>query len=132
MTPEQREAFDQRCAQVRREHLARDPRVRKARRKRRRSVLSSVAGALVTVAVMLLLTKSFLLALHGPRDYARIVAPAVAGHAADSPRALALLPDPVSTGIADVLRPFLPNAAPVAQTRPNVPEPDQQPDPPEA
>ncbi len=122
MTPEQKTAFQKRRTELRLRHLANDPKLRKARIKRRFSVLSAVLGAFVTIGVMLMLTKSFMVAVHGPADYARIVAPALSATEDASLRNMILMPDPVSSEVAAFLRPFLPGQGVVAGTQTPPPE----------
>lgn len=121
MTPEQRDDFELRRDLIRHKHMKNDPKLRKARRKRRLSVVGAVMGACVTVAVMLLLSKSFLIALHGPRDYAGIMVPEAVTQVPDSPLHVALMPDPISTGIADLMRPILVQTGAVASASPASP-----------
>lgn len=132
MTPEQKNAFEKRRHELRLRHLANDPKLRKARNKRRLSVLTAVLGAFVTIGVMLMLTKSFMVAVHGPDEYTRIVAPALSHDAPDSLLNTILMPDPVSTEVAAILRPFLPGQGDVAGTRPTEPVAEPEGDSPEA
>ncbi len=122
MTPEQREEFADRANAVKYRHLINDPRLRRARRRLRLSMFSAVIGACVTIAVMLLLTKSFLLALHGPADYARVIVPSVQTLDDDSMLRRMLMPDPVSTGIADMVRPILQQSGVLATAVPASPD----------
>lgn len=122
MTPEQREEFAIRADLVKYKHLKNDPTLRRARRKFRLSIVSAVVGACVTIAVMLMLTKSFMMALHGPDAYARIIAPSVQTQDEGALLRQALMPDPVSSEIAEMLSPFLQQSGPMAETAPSVAE----------
>lgn len=132
MTREQRDDFELRRDLVRLKHLKNDPKLRKLRRKRRLGIVASLIGAGVTVAVMLLLTKGFLLALHGPNSYTKMIVPEAVQREANSLIHQALMPDPVSAEIADMLRPILSQAGIRAAAVPAAPvqpaEPDELPD----
>lgn len=115
MQTSQRNEFEQRRSALMRKHIENDPKLRAVRRKRRLSVVFSVAGSLVTIAVVTLLIKSFLLAVHGPQGYAQMVAPVLYGQDHDSFAVQLLGVDPLSTEISAFLRPMLPAATdPVA------------------
>lgn len=118
MTPEQKTAFEQRRTELCLRHLANDPKLRKARIRLRLSMLTAVLGAFVTIGVMLLLTKSFMVAVHGADEYTTLIAPALTEDAPDSLLGTLLLPDPVSSELAAFLRPFLPGQGEVAGTLP--------------
>lgn len=116
MNTTQKGDFERRRGAVLRRHIANDPKLRAMRRKRKLSMVFSLAGSLVVIAAVMLLIKSFLLALHGPQGYARIMAPVLDGQPRDSLVVQIVGPDPVSDGLADLLRPVLPSArtSPVA------------------
>ena len=117
MQTDQKAEFQKRRMAVLKHHIANDPKLRAERRKRKLSILFSVAGSLVVTAVVLLLLKSFLLAHHGPRGYAQIMAPVLQGLDRESIAGQIFGADPVSTEIAAILRPILPAAsAPFAST----------------
>lgn len=118
MSLEQKEDFQKRRLKVMRRHVANDPKLRKARRKRRTSVVVSVLGSMVAVAGFLILLKSFVLAVHGPRDYAQMVAPMLESDLSGGVVARALSADPVSTEIAAFLRPMLPRQTDIAASGP--------------
>lgn len=122
MTPDQKAAFDQRRNEVCLRHLQNDPRIRKARRERRWQQMRAVLGAVIAVAVMLVLTKSFMIAMHGPGGYAQIVAPVMPAQDSGSLIQSVLMPDPVSSEIAALLRPFLTEEGSVATSISAVPE----------
>lgn len=114
MSLEQKEDFQKRRTKVLRRHIASDPKLRKARRRRRLSVALSVLGSMVAVAVFMVLLKSFVLAVHGPRDYAQMVAPMIQNESTGSLAVRALGVDPVSAEIAALLRPLLPRRTDLA------------------
>lgn len=118
MTLEQKEDFQKRRNKVMRRHIANDPKLRKARRQRRRSVALSVLGSLVAVAGFMVVLKSFVLAVHGPRDYAQMVAPMVESNLAGGIVGKAFSADPISTEIAAFLRPMLPQQTNLAANAP--------------
>ena len=118
MTIEQKCEFEQRCMEVHRKHLANDPKFRAMRRKRRLGILVSVTGSMLGVAFAMVLLKSFVLAHHGPRDYAQIVAPMLEGRADSSLAARLFGIDPVSAEIAALLRPLLLAGSTVAASAP--------------
>lgn len=118
MSLDQKEDFQKRRVKVLRKHIANDPKLRKAKRKRKMSVALSVLGSLVAVAVFMVLLKSFVLAVHGPRGYAQIVAPIVENDAAGSLALRALGADPISAEIAAILRPLLPRRTDLASSEP--------------
>lgn len=119
MTDEQKRQFQQRSQQVQRRHIENDPKIRAMRRKRKRAVLGSLMGSVFAFAVAMLLIKSFVLALHGPREFARMVAPILEGQAADSVPSRLLGPDPASTEIAAMLQPLLPQRTTIAASTPS-------------
>lgn len=114
MTPEQELDFKRRRMRVVQKHLKNDPKHRKMRRMRRLGLLSSVLGSVVTLGVFLVLLKSFVLALNGPRDYAALVAPLVEGQSETSLAAYVFAVDPVSLLIAEFIAPMLPSVTNVA------------------
>ncbi len=116
MTDEQKKQFEQRREQVRRRHIENDPKIRALRRKRTRAVIGSLVGSVFAFAVAMVLIKSFVLAVHGPRELARTVAPVLEEQAAESVMARLLGPDPVSTEIAAMLQPLLPQGTTIAAT----------------
>ena len=118
MTDEQRRQFAQRRQQVQRKHVENDPKIRAMRRQRRRARFGAVLGSVFAFAVAMLLIKSFVLAMHGPREFARMVAPVLEGQTADSVPSRLLGPDPVSTEIAAMLQPLLPQRTTIATTTP--------------
>ncbi len=118
MTPDQKCEFEQRRIEVQRKHLANDPKLRAMRRKRKLSIAFSVTGSVIAVAFAMVLLKSFVLAHHGPRDYAQIVAPMLEGRADSSLAARLFGIDPVSAEIAGLLRPLLPAGSTVAASAP--------------
>lgn len=116
MQTSQKNEFEQRRSALMKKHIESDPRLRAERRKRRLSIAFSMAGSLVTIAVVTLLIKSFLLAIHGPQGYAQMVAPVLHGQDRESLAVQLLGADPLSTEIAAFLRPMLPAATdPVAR-----------------
>ncbi len=117
MTPEQELDFKRRRMKVVKKHLKNDPKLRRTRRQRRMSVLTSVLGSVVMLGVFMLLLKSFVLALNGPRDYAQLVEPLLQGQPDSSFITQALAVDPVSEQIADMIAPMLPTVTNVAVTR---------------
>ncbi len=123
MTPEQELDFKKRRMRVVQKHLKNDPKYRKMRRARRMSLFSSVLGSVVTLGVFLLLLKSFVLALNGPRDYAALVAPMVEGQSESSIVARLLTIDPVSSQIAGLIAPMLPSVTNVAAYTIEAPRP---------
>ncbi|MCC5963848.1 MAG: hypothetical protein JJU09_12040 [Rhodobacteraceae bacterium] len=122
MTPDQKAAFDHRRNEVCLRHLRSSPEIRKARRRRRGQRVRALLGSLVAVAIMLVLTKSFMIAMHGPGAYAQIVAPALPAQEGGSLIQTMLMPDPVSSEIAALLRPFLSEEGSVATSISTVPE----------
>ena len=122
MTPEQREDFALRADLVKFKHLKNDPKLRRARRRFRLSIVSAVIGAFVTIAVMLMLTKSFMMALHGPDAYASMIPPSVQMRDDGTLLYQALMPDPISSGIAEMLRPLLQQSGTLADTAPSAAE----------
>lgn len=121
MTDDQKKEFQQRRGSVMRRHMEADPKIRALRRKRKRSMLASLLGSVVVFAVALLLIKSFMLAVHGPRDFARIISPMVEGQDAQSLAVRLLGPDRVSTEIAALLEPILPRRTQLVTTTPPAP-----------
>jgi hypothetical protein len=121
MTNEQRSEFEQRRLNVVRQHVANDPKIRALRRKRKWKVVTSVLGSVVAVAVAMVLIKSFVLAVHGPRDFAQIMAPVLDGTTAGSVPSLLFGPDPVSSELAAILQPLLPGSTRLAVTAPEAP-----------
>ena len=116
MTPEQELDFKRRRMKVVQKHLKNDPKLRQARRARRRSLVSSALGSVVIFGVFMLLLKSFILALNGPADYAAMVSPLLEGQEEGSVMALLLSVDPLSKEIAGMIAPMLPNTTDVAAT----------------
>ncbi|TVP69197.1 MAG: hypothetical protein EA339_15050 [Rhodobacteraceae bacterium] len=123
MTPEQELDFKKRRMRVVQKHLKNDPKYRKMRRARRLGLISSVLGSVVTLGVFLLLLKSFVLALNGPRDYAALVAPMVEGQGESSVVAQLLGVDPISLQIAGFIGPMLPSVTNVAASTVEAPRP---------
>lgn len=133
MTREQCDEFEIRRDMVRLRHLKNDPKLRKARRKRRLSILSALIGACVTVGVMLVLSKSFLIALHGPTSYTSMIVPETIQRDDGSLMHQAMMPDPVTAEIAAMLRPLLTQAGMRAAVAPASPVPPvQNEEPPDA
>ncbi|WP_071797590.1 hypothetical protein [Natronohydrobacter thiooxidans] len=118
MSLEQKEEFQKRRNSILRKHIANDPKLRKARRKRKLSVALSVLGSLVTLAVFMVMLKSFVLAIHGPQGYAQMVAPMLERDSAGPLATRALGADPVSAEIAALLRPMLPRRTDLAASAP--------------
>lgn len=116
MEATQKAEFEQRRLSVVRRHMKNDPKQRAARRKRKVAIFYSFLGSLVVVALVLLLIKSFVLAVHGPRGYTQMVAPILEGQPSDAVVAQLFGPDPISDEIAAMLRPFLPSMADIAPT----------------
>jgi cytochrome c oxidase assembly factor CtaG len=106
MTEAQRAEFEQRRLAIMAASIKKDPKHRQYTRKRRLSVLASVLGSVVVFGVVLLLLKSFILALEGHDAYAQLVAPIMDSQPDGGVIALAVAPDPVSTGIAAMLKPL--------------------------
>ncbi len=124
MNTTQKAEFEQRRLCVLRKHIEHDPKLRAMRRKRKLSMMFSVAGSFGAIAVALLLIKSFLLALHGPQGYAQIVAPVVEQQGRGSVVVQLIDPDPVSAGIAAALRPALPSRERETVAMSGLPAPD--------
>ncbi len=102
--------FKMNRAEVLKAHLMRDKTYLADRRKRRvRGVLGAMQIMAATIGVLAVM-KSLMLATNSPADYARIIAPAMAGLDAGHPFARALLPDSLTMTVAEALRPMLANA----------------------
>jgi len=111
MTSEQRLEFEQRRLAVMRTHVQDNPVLRRHHRTRRLAVARSVLGSFIVFGAVLLLIKSFIIAFEGPEEYADMVAPLLAGQSDGAVLARAVGPDPLSTGIAAVVSPLLPDRA---------------------
>lgn len=116
MTNEQKSEFEQRRLKVVRRHVENDPKIRALRRKHKRRIVTSVIGSVVALFMAMVFIKGFVLAVHGPQDYARIVAPMLDGASAGSLSARLLGPDPVTREIAAILQPILPRGTELANT----------------
>ncbi|WP_296479138.1 hypothetical protein [Roseinatronobacter sp.] len=106
MTEAQRAEFERRRLAILQSSIKNDPKHRQYTRKRRLSVTASILGSFVVFGVVLLLLKSFILALEGQDAYTQMVAPILQSQPEGGVIALAVAPDPVSTGIAEMLKPL--------------------------
>ena len=106
MTEAQRAEFEQRRLAIMAASIKKDPKHRQYTRKRRLSVTASILGSFVVFAVVLLLLKSFILALEGQEGYTQMVAPIVQNQPEGGMITLAVAPDPVSMGIAAMIKPL--------------------------
>lgn len=95
-----------------RKHMAQDPKRHAQQRSKRHGRIASVLGAVIGAVAFVILLKGFVIALHGPDAYGRLIAPMVAG--ADDGSAVQIIfgADPVSREIAALLRPFVSDIAP--------------------
>lgn len=119
MLTEQKVEFELRRQRLMRKHRESDPELKALRRKRKRSRRFALLSSVVGFGMVMLLLKGFLLAFHGPQGYAQIVAPITQTQAADTFVMRIVAPDPISTEIAAMLRPILPQrAATQVATRP--------------
>ncbi|MCC5991863.1 MAG: hypothetical protein JJT99_05000 [Rhodobacteraceae bacterium] len=109
MYTEQLEKFRARRAAVIEAHIANDPRLRAARRRKTRRRIFGAARFVLALGVALFLIKSLAIAMNGDDVYTRLVAPAVGELGADHLLYRALMPDPATQQLADVIRSFLPD-----------------------
>ena len=109
MYTEQLEKFRAHRDAVIEAHIANDPKLRAARRRKLRKRIFGVVRFVMGVAVALFLIKSLTIAMNGEAVYTQLVAPAVADLGSDHLLYRALMPDPVTQPLADVIRSFLPD-----------------------
>lgn len=108
MYTEQLEKFRAHRAAVIEAHIANDPKQRAARRRKLSGRIFGAVRFVLAVGAALFLIKSLTIAMNGHDVYTQLVAPVVGDLGPDHLLYRALMPDPVTQPLADVIRSFLP------------------------
>ncbi|MGP9788349.1 hypothetical protein [Roseinatronobacter sp. NSM] len=111
MSTEQNVDFRKRRSEIIKTHLRNDPRIKAARRRVRRNIVFGAFSYILVLAFTLLLAKSVTMAMNDPAAYRQMVAPVIGTLPETHIAYVALMPDPVSTQIASVLRPYVNSGA---------------------
>ncbi|MBR3371961.1 MAG: hypothetical protein IKG52_15165 [Rhodobacteraceae bacterium] len=111
MSTEQQVDFRKRRSEIIKTHLRNDPRIKAARRRVRRNILFGAFSYLLVLAFTLMLAKSVTMAMNDRAAYRQMVAPVIGTLSETHIAYILLMPDPVSTQVADVLRPYINSGA---------------------
>lgn len=111
---EQKEEFESRRMDVLRKHMVKDKKYQAMRRSRKSSILRGALGGLFSLALALVLMKTMLVAFHGETGYQHLAAAPITATREMGFAHQALLPDPYTSAVADVLAAYLPDRAEMA------------------